>query len=141
MWAGDSAPVVQPSTVKLQTYTGEEIGVVGSITVTAQGNGLETRLPLLVVEGNGPSLLPHDWLPRLHLDWKKILALHTPVTGKHTGVTQSSIKPELGTLRGMEVKLHVEEQAQTLFFKARTVPFTLRQKVEQEQERCSRKAW
>ena len=42
--------------------------------VTAQGNGEEARLPLLVVEGTGPNLLGRDWLSRLRLlDWKKIL--------------------------------------------------------------------
>ena len=33
------------------------------------------------------------------------------------------------------LKLHVEAEAQPLFFKARTAPFALRQKVEQELER------
>ena len=48
---------------------------------------------------------------------------------------EAVFKPELGTLRGMEAKLHVEAEAQPLFFRARTVPFALRQKVEQELER------
>ena len=136
LWAGNSAPVLQPSSARLKTYTGEEIGVVGSITVTAQSNGEEARLPLLVVEGTGPSLLGRDWLSRLRLDWKKILSVHThrsldSILEAHEAV----FKPELGTLRGMEAKLHVEAEAQPLFFRARTVPFALRQKVEQELER------
>ena len=48
---------------------------------------------------------------------------------------EAVFKPELGTLRGMEAKPHVETEAQPLFFRARTVPFALRQKVEQELER------
>ena len=35
----------------------------------------------------------------------------------------------------MEVKLHVDAEAQLLFAKARTVPFALRPKVDQESER------
>ena len=44
-------------------------------------------------------------------------------------------KDELGTLKGIEAKLHVDPQAKPLFYKARTVPFALREKVEQELER------
>ena len=136
LWPGDSAPVLQPSSAKLKMYTREEIGVIGSITVTAQGIGEEARLPLLVVEGTGPSLLGRDWLSRLCLDWKKILAVRThqsldSILEAHEAV----FKPELGPLRGMKTKLHVKAEAQPLFFKARTVPFALRQKVEQELER------
>ena len=41
----------------------------------------------------------------------------------------------LGKIKGVEAKLHVDTQAKPLYFKARSVPFALRQKVEQELER------
>ena len=44
-------------------------------------------------------------------------------------------KPELGTLNGVEAKIHVYPQAKPIFYKARTVPLALRQKGECELKR------
>ena len=50
----------------------------------------------------------------------------------------SVFKDELGTLKGVKAKLYVDPRAQPLFFKARSVPYALRQKVEQELERLEK---
>ena len=41
-------------------------------------------------------------------------------------------KNELGTLKGTKAKIHVDPQALPKFFKPRSVPFVLREKVESE---------
>ena len=41
-------------------------------------------------------------------------------------------KPELGTLRGYEVKFSVDSEAQTRFHKARPVPYAMEGKMEGE---------
>ena len=43
--------------IKLRTYTGEEISVLGLISVIAQSETCTCTLPLLVVEGDGQSLI------------------------------------------------------------------------------------
>ena len=48
-------PSLTNEQIKLRTYTGEEISVLGSISVTAKSENCTSTLPLLVVEGNGPS--------------------------------------------------------------------------------------
>ena len=53
---------------------------------------------------------------------------------QHEGV----FKDKLGTLKGMKAKLHVDPQAKSLFHKAHTVPFALRDRVELELERLER---
>ena len=64
------APPLQPSTANLRTYSGEKLKVQGMIEVKVKYEDQVTRLPLLVVEGSGPSLLGRDWLLRIKLDWK-----------------------------------------------------------------------
>ena len=68
---------LQSSTVQLRTYTGEEIAVTGELSVKVQ-SGLQVHtLPLLVVPGQGPSLLGRNWLLKLQLDWKSIFSLRS----------------------------------------------------------------
>ena len=59
LWNSDTKPPLQSSglPLPLRTYTGEPIQVLGSINVTVKDNQQETQLPLLVVGGDGPSLL------------------------------------------------------------------------------------
>ena len=47
---------LQPSPRRLRTYTGQELDVQGTCGSQSQ------KLPLLVVAGNGPSLLGRDWI-------------------------------------------------------------------------------
>ena len=44
-------------------------------------------------------------------------------------------KPELGRIKGVGAKLHINAVAQPHFYKPRSVPYALRQKVEQELDR------
>ena len=61
----------------LKTYTRETIKVLGSLSVNVAHNGQLKSLPLLVVAGNGPSLLGRDWLSQLQLDWHKVNHVHS----------------------------------------------------------------
>ena len=72
---GTTSLVLKESAVKLQTYTGEVIGVCGSTMVPVEHNGQTVTLPLIVTVGNGPSLLGRDWLSVLRLDWRSILSV------------------------------------------------------------------
>ena len=48
---------LQPARIKLRTYTGEPMPVLGE---------------MIVVEGNGPSLFGRNWLQHICLDWKSL---------------------------------------------------------------------
>ena len=50
------------SEVRLQTYLGEAISVVGSVAVKVEYEGQQAQLPLVVVKGNGPTFLGRNWL-------------------------------------------------------------------------------
>jgi len=44
-------------------------------------------------------------------------------------------KPELGRIKGVEAKLHINTAARPHFYKPRSVPYAIHQKVEQELDR------
>ena len=106
-WNSDTAPPLQPSGLPLPLcmYTGEPIRVLGSVTVTVKDNEQKAKLPLLVVGGNGPSLLGCNWLSAIRLDWKRIFSIRTQ-QGLHSILEQYKdvFKSELGTLNGVEAK-------------------------------------
>ena len=124
---------LQPTQAKLCTYMGESLGVLGSISVSVLHNQQQKQLSLLVVSGDGPSLLGRDWLTQLQLDWTAIHQLCSPdkvqgVLDRHSEV----FKDELGTLQGKKVKLHIDTAVQPKFVKHRPVPISQKHKVEVE---------
>eukprot|EP00731_Ephydatia_muelleri_P025722 Em0017g805a len=74
-------------------------------------------LDLLVVAGDGPSLMGRDWLDSsLQNLLRKYADLFTE---------------ELGLVKGVTAKLQVDGKAQPRFYKPRTVPYALRSRVEE----------
>ena len=65
-------PKLQPSPRRLRTYTGQELDVQGSATVDVTYGSQSQKLPLLVVAGNGPSLLGRDWIQKFSLDLQEL---------------------------------------------------------------------
>ena len=61
---------LQPLQVKLRTYTGQSIQVLGEISVDITCQGSKHTLPLLLVKEDGPSLIGRNWLTQIRLDWK-----------------------------------------------------------------------
>ena len=56
------------STVKLCTYSGESLEVLGSISVLVTYQSQQSQELLLVVKGEGPTLLCRNWLHHIRLD-------------------------------------------------------------------------
>ncbi len=128
---------LHPPRVKLQTYTGQGIAVVGSTTVNVQMSGQVKPLPLTVVGGSGPSLLGRDWLAKLPLDWKTIFNIRTQegVQGVIDKQHADVFKSELGLVKGVMADLIIDSEVQPRFCRARSISYALRQKVEAELER------
>ena len=55
-------PKLENAKVKLQTYTGELVKVIGTLNVIVKYEKQEVELQTLVVEGSGANLLGRDWL-------------------------------------------------------------------------------
>lgn len=143
----EGPPALQPSTVKLRTYTGEELKVLGSLSVQVQYKDQCERLPLVVAQGQGPRLLGGNWLESLKQDWAENKLLNGPLTlqgvlDKHGEV----FKEELGQIRGIKARITlthrfnlaaritVDPQAQPRLCGPRPVPFAISNKMEKEME-------
>ena len=131
---GASVSVVQQTLVRLQTYTGETIPVLGSVVVPVEHNGQTRTLPLIVTEGSGPSLLGRDWLSALRLDWKAIFSVEATLAPASTRQVQRCVQRGPGRATGGQAKIYVDKDERPRFFKTRQVPFAIRQKVEEELE-------
>ena len=100
LWPGRS---LEETDVRLQSYTKEPIPVVGCCYVNLGYKGQTVNnVPLLVVEGSGPSLLGRDWFTRIRLDWKQIYHLQSnglqAVLDSHSEVFREG----LGTMKGLQ---------------------------------------
>ena len=137
LWPSGQKPILQPSSVKLRTYTGEELKVQGDISVTVEYGDQKETLSLLVVAGTGPSLLGRDWLLKVRLDWQNLNRLQAaPPTRLQVTLDRHAavFKDKLRLVKDVAAKIHVDATAQPRFYKPRTVPYALRAKVDQELE-------
>ncbi len=64
-----SAPTIQSTNAQLRMYTGEKIKMISAIDVDIQYQTQKARLNLVIVDGDGPTLMGHDWLRYFRLDW------------------------------------------------------------------------
>ncbi len=63
---------LQQASVRLQTYSGDPLPVLGQVEVEVKYGKQQASLPLTVVKNGGPSLFGRDWLTRFQLDWREI---------------------------------------------------------------------
>lgn len=61
------------TSVKLKTYTGERISLLGKLKVEYKKNKCD--LELYVLKNGGVPLFGRDWLKRVQLNWKEIKSM------------------------------------------------------------------
>ena len=67
--------VITRSTATLTTYSGEVLKVIGKWEPRVCWNSRTEKVPLVVLKGNGPSLLGRDWLDCFKINWDKVLEI------------------------------------------------------------------
>ena len=97
--------------------------------------GQTAQLPLVVVKGNGPTLLGRNWLSKIRLNGSKIHHTSSPGLSELVSTYDEVFQEGLGTLRGYEATIEVDHEATPQFCKARTLPYSMRHKVEEELNR------
>ena len=115
---------LQPSTVTLKTYSGEQLKVLGQAQVKVIYKTQEVDAPLVVVAGEGPTLFGRNWLQLIQLDWKDIRYMTTAID-KLLQKHEVLFKDELGTMKNIQVRLCVKSDALPKFCRARLAPYAL----------------
>ena len=59
---------VKPATVKLRTYKGELVRILGTVNIMANYDQQKDELSALIVEWSWPNLIGRDWLNKVKLD-------------------------------------------------------------------------
>ncbi|KAK7901534.1 hypothetical protein WMY93_018303 [Mugilogobius chulae] len=125
----------------------DPVKVVGAAHVKVKYKKQKAKLPLVVVKGDGPTLLGRGWLEDIQLDWKGMKARHKASQVHHVNteknVTLQEVlckhedvfKEELGTLKGTKATIHIKENAVPRFFRPRSIPYAMRTKVDEEIDR------
>ena len=103
--------------------SGEYLKVLGEIETRVSHSNNLAKLPLVIVQGRGPTLLGRDWLSRLHLDWSQVNVISKePTLQSILDQYEVVFKEGLGTLKNFTAKIYVDPTVKPRFFKARPVP-------------------
>ena len=115
MWG--SPLVLQPSPVKLWTFTGEVIIPKGKAEVKVEYGDQICHLPLLVTPGKGSALLGHNWLSDLRLNWKELAQQHQLHQVISDAAFPSQFREEPGKLKRFKAHKEVEPNTAPIFIK------------------------
>lgn len=139
--------------IRLCTYSNNFLNVLGYITCSAAiGTETQQNLKLYVVSGKKAPLLGREWIKlftwerfREYLDVRAVRLAGNVSTPLHTtNSSESSLKSlfkkystlfdgkNVGEIKGDPVALHLRQDAKPIFCRARSVPFALKEKVDQE---------
>ena len=126
---------LEATPIKLRTYSGEPLKVLGRRDVEVSYGQQRARLPLVVVAGDGPCLLGRNWLRHVQLDWQSIGCVQSSSVQDVLAAHAEVFNEELGTLRDYKASIHVDSSVLPKFCKARSVPYAMRDKVDRELDR------
>ena len=104
------------------------------------------RMPLYVVQGDGPSLFGRQWMEKIRLDWSNIhkiqqgkeMVNQKPGTTKLLEDYKVLFDGELGKVEKVQAQLRIKKGAEAAFFKPRPVPYALKDGITKELERLER---
>lgn len=118
--------------IKLKTFGGHVVPVLGAAKVKVEHEDITKMLAAVVVKASGASLLGRGWIKALKVDWQTVHKMkdrHDPLQElllRHNTV----FTDELGRIKGFAAKIHITSDAKPCFYKPRSVPFTMKKKVE-----------
>ena len=113
-WPEQERPPLEPTRVKLRTYSGDIIRAIGVLNVTVAYLDQSFELSLQVVTCPGPTLLGRDWLCKLKLNWSELFRINQMTTLTLQSVLEKHkevFDDKLGRVNTTEVHLHLKQDA------------------------------
>ena len=127
---------LQPSDLKLFSYTKDPLSLRGKCEVNVELNGQKMLLTVHIARKGGATLIGRDWLRKLRLNWDELRVHHlsSPIA---TLIDRygSLFSEEQGELKGFTAHLALKEGAQPSYIPAREIPYAMRAKVEADLDR------
>lgn len=125
------------SNVTMCMYSGHKISPLGYFCIQVIFNNLKKKLKVFVIKNGGPPLLGRDFMSAFNL------IITTQINSLSDDKDVQSLvekyaelwRDELGSFNKFKVKLQLKDNSVPKFFKPRTVPFALKDKVEKELNR------
>ena len=94
-----------PKYMHYQTYSKDPITVVGSTDVNIVYQGQTTTQPMVVIKGDGPTLLRRNWLTNIRLNWESIYYMRSHKLYELLSQYDELFQEHLGLLRIMRPRL------------------------------------
>ena len=133
---------IHAASLRLRTYTGEQIVVVGEMTTQVKYGSQTKELGLVIVQGDGQSLFGRNWLEHFQLDWKTIGSITLGTSQARVDVLLKRYKDVfaegLGTMKHFQAKLWVRSGTNPVFHRPRPVPFAVKDTIERELDRLEK---
>lgn len=132
-------PLVQ-SNKKLLSYNGGRIKSLGLVQLPVTYAGKTKNLDIYVIVEGGPPLLGRDFISKFELELAPINFCNTEQIGdaelsQLLGRFPEVLCDRLGCFNKYKVKLNLKDDAKPIFFKARPVAFSLKEKIDKEIDR------
>ncbi|KAB0798063.1 hypothetical protein PPYR_09056 [Photinus pyralis] len=136
---------IKPANVRFRSYTSEIFDPIGVVEVHVQYKNKVGTQKMYIVPGDHVPLLGRSWIRQLDINLKEldlvndvnnqtIYSVETISKDLQQIKSQFStiFKPVIGCVKNFKCSLKMRDNAKPTFFKAREVPYALREKVEQE---------
>ncbi|UYV78368.1 CES2 [Cordylochernes scorpioides] len=125
-----------PTSKNLKTLCNNPIKLVGERDVFVEETGKKLRL-IVVDEGFPEVLLGREWLKFLNINYSKLLNVNKISESCIDSLIESYanlFNNELGCLKDVKLNICIKRDAAPVFCKARSLPFAMKKKVEDELE-------
>lgn len=122
--------ILSPNHLNFSAYNGSSIKVIGSFEATVQYNSKCRLMQIFVAESEGMPLLGRDFFAKFNLQISMVNSCSS--FQEYIQKFPKLFSNSLGCCKDMEVTLNLKEGAKPVFYKARSVPFSLRESVEKE---------
>ncbi|UYV80805.1 K02A2.6-like, partial [Cordylochernes scorpioides] len=120
---------LEKSEVLLKTWSSSNVKISGKLFVKAKVTNGFKKLSILVADGLGPNILGRQWFEafRLRIDFFNHIE-----TNPFSSEFEEVFKQEIDAYNGPLIHIDIPENAEPKFVKARTVPFALRELVDEK---------